>query len=263
MMNRLAYKMNYIWRIVATGICFIVFGIGGACLGYIILPIIKFTSNDAEHGKYRARYIIHLSFRLFVFMMGSLGLVSYKFKGFEKLNNDKGCLIVSNHPTLIDYVVIVSKLKRCDTIVKGRLWDNPFLKNVVRAANYIPNRQSEETFELIKSTLRKGNNLLIFPEVTRTTTQQPMISKRGAALISIRAQAPIRVLSIDCYPNTLTKQNKWYEVAKKKPIFAIEVGELIDPSKFLKDTDTLSITARRLTRYIKNTLEGGSDNGRF
>ena len=120
MMKRLAYKINYIWRIAATGLCFTFFGIGGAFLGGIILPVIKFTSSDAEQGKYRAQYIIHLSFRLFVFMMGAFGLLAYKFQNIDLLENDKGCLIISNHPTLIDYVVIVSKLKRCDTIVKKK-----------------------------------------------------------------------------------------------------------------------------------------------
>lgn len=262
MMKQINYYINYYWRVIATGICFSVFGLGGACLGYIILPIIKFTSKDLEQGKYRAQYMIHLSFRLFVFMMSRLGLVTYKFQRFDQLQNDKGCLIISNHPTLIDYVVIVSQLKCCDTIVKEKLWYNPFLKNVVRAANYIPNKQSDETFELIKSTLIKGNNILIFPEGTRTTPGEPMTLKRGAAQIAVRAKVPIRIVKISCEPSTLAKENKWYEVAKTKPIFVVEVGERIDSGEFLKNTKELSIAARRLTRYIKGIFVGENNNGK-
>lgn len=252
MIRKLYYAINYVWRIIATGILFIFFGIGGMCLGYIIMPLIGLTS-DPKRKKYRAQYAIHLTFRLFVLGMQWLGLANLTFKNFEALQHDKGCLFISNHPTLIDYVMIVSQLKRCDTIVKQKLWQNLFLKKVVQSAGYIPNVQSQETFERIKSTLCEGNNVLIFPEGTRTTPNKPLKLKRGAAQIAIRTQAPIRIITIHCTHSTLTKHSKWYHIPKEKLQFTLTVGALIDPRDF--STHIPSLAARQLTRHLKNILE--------
>lgn len=253
--NQLCYYINYLWRILATGLCFITFGIGGAILGYIIFPLIKISTSNPERKRYRAQYLIYLTFRFFIFLMDSLGLINFKFVNFDRLSEDKGCLIVSNHPTLIDYVAIVSKLKRCDNIVKEALWNNPFLKYVVQSADYIPNLQSEETFQLIKETLRNGNNILMFPEGTRSIPHQPLALKRGAAQIAIRTNSPLRVIKIDCYPSTLTKHNKWYKIASSKPKMTLTVGELIKPADFTKEGVAPSIAARHLTTYLKAIFE--------
>ena len=117
------------------------------------------------------------------------------------------------------------------------------------------NLQSEETFRLIKETLQKGNNLLMFPEGTRSIPGTPLLLKRGAAQIAIRASAPIRPIKIDCKPSTLTKHNKWYKVAKTKPIMTLEVGALVNPKDFLKNTELPSLAARHLTKYLTELLE--------
>ncbi len=91
MINRLLCKINYYWRIFATGVCFTFFGIGGAFLGCIVFPMLRLFMSDSEHRKHRAQYIIHLSFRLFVTMMGRFGLLTYQFKGFDTPNTAQDC----------------------------------------------------------------------------------------------------------------------------------------------------------------------------
>ena len=257
MIKAIFYDINYVWRVIATGLCFSIFGIGGLILGAVIIPVILLFIGEVHKKKAVAQHAISLSFRLFVFALSSTGLMIFKFEHLEKLKEDQGCLIIANHPTLIDYVVIVSKLSHCDTVVKEKLWHNPFMKHVIQSAGYIPNVQPEKTFEQIKETLSAGNNLLIFPEGTRTTPGEAIKLKRGAAQIVLREQCPIRVISISCLPSTLTKQNKWYQIPKIKPEFTLTVGERIDIENHIYDTSAPSLAARNLTRYFKKTLEMG------
>jgi 1-acyl-sn-glycerol-3-phosphate acyltransferase len=256
-MKQLFYYLNYIWRVLATGLCFACFGIGGLCLGYIIIPLAKLTTTNPKLKKFRAQHAISLSFKFFVFALHRLGLMSFEFKNFDLLENDKGVLIVSNHPTLIDYVVIISKLKYCNLIVKEQLWHNPFVKRVIQSAGYIPNLQSGKTLNSIKDTLIAGENALIFPEGTRTTPGQPLQLKRGSAQIAIRAKAPIRIIQINCDPSTLTKHTKWYKIPEKKSRYSLKVGDLINPDDFLKDTETPIAAAKHLTVHLKTILEKG------
>lgn len=245
MLKKLYYHLNYIWRVLITGELFIFFSTGAIFLVCIIIPVV---------GKRHAQPVISVAFRFFVFAMQRLGVARFEFSGIEKLQSDRGCIIVSNHPTLIDYVIIISKLKRCNTIVKEALWNNLFFKKLLQTAGYIPNKKFTEIFPLVEASLHAGDNLLIFPEGTRTTPNHPIKLQRGAAQIAIRTGAPIRVIKITCVPSTLTKGERWYNIPKQRPLFTLEVGERIDSRKFLRDTGAPSLAARYLTGHLQELL---------
>ena len=253
-------KINYIWRLVATGFCFFLFSFGGLLLGYIFIPFAIFVAKLFKLNKQKkhiAQFCIHLTFKFFTKTMSGLGLIQYRFMGFEKLKEDKGTLIIANHPTLIDYVSIISQLSYCDNIVKASLWQNHFIRRVISSADYIPNIDPEQTFHDIKKTLQSGHNLLIFPEGTRSIPNKPIQLKRGAAQIALRAGAPIRVIYLSCIPSTLAKNDKWYKIPPTKPVFTLIVQDIIDPNALLEECNQLpSVAARRLTKILEQQLQG-------
>ncbi|WP_440683591.1 lysophospholipid acyltransferase family protein [Cysteiniphilum halobium] len=259
----LLHKINYLWRLIATGFCFLLFAIGGLLLGYLIIPITLLIAkiiHSKQQKKHIAQFCIYLTFRFFTATMSCLGLIRYRFIGFEQLKQDKGTLIIANHPSLIDYVSIVSKLPFCDNIVKAELWHNKFVHRVISSAGYIPNINPEQTFSDIKATLHAGNNLLIFPEGTRSIPNTPIQLKRGAAQIAIRAQAPIRIIHLSCIPSTLAKNDKWYKIPARKPVFTLTVKNLIDTQTLLNECNQLpSVAARRLTKILQQQLQGHID----
>jgi len=257
MIKTILYYINYVWRVIATGFCFSLFSIGGLFLGAALIPLVLLFVRDKTMKKTVAQHIISLSFRLFVLLLSCTGLMSFRYRYLEKLKNDRGCLIIANHPTLIDYVLLVSKMKHCDTIVKEKLWHNFFLKYIIQSAGYIPNVHPEKTLKQIEASLASGNNLLIFPEGTRTTPGEAIQLKRGAAHIALRKKCPIRVVTITCIPSTLTRQTMWFQIPKTKPEFTLTVGDKIDIEKHFYDTMTPSLAARELTRYFKNIFEIG------
>ena len=70
--------------------------------------------------------------------MRVLGILTYRVEGAERLR-EPGRLIVANHPTLLDVVLLVSQMPEVDCIVKRGLWRNPFLRWPVSWAGYLPN----------------------------------------------------------------------------------------------------------------------------
>ena len=101
----------------------------------------------------------------------------------------RGTIIVANHPTILDYVLTASMLPEMDCLVKASLRHNFFLKHVIRAADYMSNDGSLETLEEITRRLEAGENILIFPEGTRTRAGVPMKLKRGVAHAALRTDA--------------------------------------------------------------------------
>ena len=76
-------KINYLWRLIATGFCFAVFGIGGLFMGCVIFPVIFLLPGGQGLETKRVRAVIRRGFRFFFGMMHFLGVLRYKVIGRE------------------------------------------------------------------------------------------------------------------------------------------------------------------------------------
>ena len=102
-------------------------------------------------------------------------MLDYRIDGAEILRQERGCLVVANHPTLIDYVLLASVMPETDCLVKSALLKNPFLGGVVRAADYLINSEAETLLPRCQQRLAQGDTILIFPEGTRTKPGYPYV----------------------------------------------------------------------------------------
>ncbi|MDW3124574.1 lysophospholipid acyltransferase family protein, partial [Vibrio sp. 1974] len=154
-------RLNQYWRVLATGFWFSVFGLGGLALSFIVIPTIRIFVSDQTEREYKVQGAIQYSFNTFCKLMKFSGAIDYEIIGADLLQQDRNCLIVANHPSLIDYVLIASQLNRCDCLVKSAIWSNPFMKHIVKAAGYIPNEAPDDLLALCEERFNKGNVLLI------------------------------------------------------------------------------------------------------
>lgn len=249
-----AQQCNKYWRVIATGSCFAIFGIGALCLTFIVFPLMTWTTRNQSQREMRVQLIIQQAFDLFCRTMKLTGAIDYRFDNVEQLQQERNCLIVANHPSLIDYVLIASHLPQCDCLVKAAIWHNPFMKGIVKAAGYIPNRDPESLLDDCSQRLNRGNVLLIFPEGTRTTPGQTSKLQRGAAQIAVRTQTDLRVVHVTVSPNFLTKQIKWYQVPDVKPFFHVEVKDKINVDEFIQNSDSPTTAARQLNRHLSSAI---------
>lgn len=247
-------KINKYWRIVATGFCFLLFGIGGLTLTFIVFPVLTFFIKNRASLELKVQKVIQISFFLFCETMRLTGALDYKIVGSEKLKQDKNCLIIANHPSLIDYVLITSQLKQCDCLVKEAIWRNPFMCGVVSSAGYIPNKDPETLLTSCAERLNKDHVLLIFPEGTRTTVGTASKLQRGAAQIAVKTKSDLRIVHITVDPVFLTKQSKWYQVPDTKPFFLVEVKDKIAITEFINSEESPSLTVRKLNRHLDSVL---------
>lgn len=125
-MKTLRKKLNYAWRVGATGFSFASFGLGGVAIGSIIAPLVNLSSSDAKIRQDRAQQVIRHSFKGFVEMMVKLGIMTYEIEGLEKLQQSRQELVIANHPTLVDVVVLIGLMEKANCVVKEALWSNPF-----------------------------------------------------------------------------------------------------------------------------------------
>jgi 1-acyl-sn-glycerol-3-phosphate acyltransferase len=244
-------RLNCAWRVVATGICFATFGIGGLLLRVLVFPALSLGIRERQRRTRAARDVIRHTFRSFVWMMRTFGVLRYEMIGLEKLNRG-GLLILANHPTLIDTVFLMAFVKNADCIVKGALWNNPFTGGPVRAAGYINNDQGLELVTACAASLAAGNNLIVFPEGTRTPASGLISLKRGAAHIAVRAGQPVTPVVIRCDPPTLGKGDKWWQVPPRLVQFRIEVMDDIAVWPYADGSNSDGLAARHLTDFLQS-----------
>ena len=237
---------SYLWRFLATSIGFILFGIGGLLIPLFLFPLSNCFIKSKPNRVLFARNTIRASFSLFVQFLKTCHVIDYKFIAFDKISLNKNTILVANHPSLLN----------CTCIVKGQLLHNFFLKNIVKAADYVPNNSSSDILiDLCKAKLSERDHLLIFPEGTRTTYPKPLKLQRGAANIALRTNRDIQLIHISLNAPLLTKEIKWYKVPPKKPTFILMAGDKIDISQYLNSNKSINIAARELTDRLENSLQ--------
>ncbi len=248
-------RLERFWRQCGTAMSFTLFGVGGLFMALFIFPVVNLVFRDRVRRSEFAQRTVHVSWKGFVWFMVALGVIEFETEGEDTLFNETGTLIIANHPSLIDVVLIMSLMKRTQCLVKPGVWNNPFMRGVIRATNYIPNLgDGEQVLNACVSALEAGNNLVIFPEGSRTVTGQRPKLKRGFANIAIRAHAPIRLVAVSCDPPTLRKGESWYQSPLRRPRFRVRVCDRVDTERFIQ-SEIPSRAARSLTTFVAGRLE--------
>jgi len=246
-MNRLAARINWLWRLAMTGFCFALFGVGGLLLSLVWFNLLLIVQRDRASRRRLARRSIAASFRFFLTVARGLGVLDYRIHNLDALRSDRGCLVVANHPTLIDYVILASVMPETDCLVKSALLRNPFVSGVIRAADYLINSEAEPLLAASQQRLAQGDTLLIFPEGTRTRFGEAISLQRGAANIAVR-----------CNSDLLDKKSRWYDVPPEKPVFTVDVRDRVNIDEFYDANEQEpALAARQLNRHLQHRLTSG------
>lgn len=115
----------------------------------------------------------------------------------------KSSVVVCNHLSYLDPLLLISVFKNQKTIVKGSLFGIPIFGWILKTSGYIP-ADSDAYSTLVTERLEKmghylagGGILFVFPEGTRSRDGRIGQMHRGAFRIANRWQAPLEVLTIE------------------------------------------------------------------
>src|SRR6476660_7165088 len=183
--------VNYYWRMLVTGACFLLFSSGGAVGSFTVFPALRLMPGGPGERERRVRWMICRFFGVMVALLRITGVMRLETQGLERLHRASGVLGLANHPSLLDVVVLLSAMPRATCVVKDEWWANPFIAGVVNAAGYIRNSEPEQVLEDCDRALGKGAAVIVFPEGTRTRPNEPLKFLRGAAHIALKSARPI------------------------------------------------------------------------
>ncbi|MGI6680328.1 MAG: lysophospholipid acyltransferase family protein [Bdellovibrionota bacterium] len=239
-------------------VSFICFGVGGLFIGIILFPILFIIIPYKKRQRVMVK-VVSVSWKLFVKLMSFFRLISVRIKNKERLSNLKGTVVVANHPSLIDIVLLIAIIPDAVCIVKGKLSKNFFVKHIVRAI-YIINDSPETFLTDGEDAIAQGFNVVIFPEGTRTSLGNEKENfknvklHRGFAQLAIRSEARILPIKISLSYRILAKEKKWYDVGDKTIKYTLDVLQPILLKESKKNVHSYAI---ELTEKVKEILFKG------
>jgi 1-acyl-sn-glycerol-3-phosphate acyltransferase len=252
--------VGYCIRWVGTATSFAWFGSGSFLLGVVVLPLLSLVIRNPDQRRQWARSVVGGAMKTFVGYMRFVGVLSYEIQGRENVDRSQAYLIIANHPSLIDVAFLLAQFPTADCIIKDRLLQNPFTRNLLRAADYISNTDPGALMDQSIARVKAGRSLILFPEGSRTVPGEPLAFKAGAAAIAVRSGCPCLPVLITCDPTTLTKSDRWYQVPARKVRFIISIqppvhtGQILDAGT--DDRHKIRFFNDFLEKYFTSRLAG-------
>ena len=239
-------------RIAGTGASFTFFGVGSLVLGLIAFPILAAVSGNETDRQMRMQRLIHHTFRAFEAFMKAVGVIAVSVPAPERFPKRGPCLVIANHPTLLDYVLLVAQMPQADVVVKKAYWSNPVTAGVVRGAGYIPNDTGEATVEECVRRIEAGRIVLLFPEGTRSPRGGLGRFQRGAAHVALATGGRALPVTVTCEPPGLMRGQPWYDVPERRMQYTFDAGE---PIVAAPDGEPRGRASRSLTAAYREHFE--------
>jgi 1-acyl-sn-glycerol-3-phosphate acyltransferase len=201
---------------------FAIFGLG-LCLFSFLAGMLP--SNQSQERFFQR--LIHYHFALFHGWCQITGTVRITYEGFGGIPSD-GCVIVANHPSLIDITCLLARIPEAVCIFKPAIRRNPVLGAAARRAGYLASDGGHELLRRATEKVEAGHNLIIFPEGTRTLPGSDIGPfKPGFVIIARRAGVPIQLIRVTTDSDVLTKGSSWWKLPRFPANVVLEAGPVI------------------------------------
>lgn len=148
-------------------------------------------------GRRLGRFMISWGFRLFLRILTIFCACRFDLSEIDRLRDEGPLIVAANHPSLLDAVMIVSRLPKAVCVMKATLMDNLLFGAAARLAGYIRNDVALKLILSGREELEEGAHLVIFPEGSRTINFPFDASSPSVGLIANRSKIDVQTLLIE------------------------------------------------------------------
>lgn len=222
----------------AVGITFTVFLFFVILATVILFPFDKKRTRAHAHCYWWSSAIIRLN-----------PFWTVKVSGLENIDHTKTYVIVANHQSLADIIIMYQTKMQFKWVAKESLFSLPVLGWCLRLCRHIHIARGElssikNVYRSARKWLVAGTSVLFFPEGTRSETGEMKEFQNGAFKLAIREKVPVLPILLEGTFNAISK-GSW--LFAPKVLVRIKVLPAIDTAS-LKTSDfaRLRDTARSM-----------------
>ena len=185
----------------------------------------------------------------------------------EKIPATGGCIIVANHVTKIDPLILAHMIYDHGRIprflAKEALFDLPLLGRIVRGTGQIPvprmTGDAKGAYDAAVRALHSGEVIVFYPEgtITRDPDLWPMRGKTGAARLALESGAPVIPVSHWGDQEVLPAYSSRLHLFPRKTV-TLKVGDPVDLADLLEgeiSAAKISVATNRIMAALTSLLE--------
>lgn len=194
-----------------------------------LCALVLYPLLPEAQGRRLGRAAIAHGYRLYFRVIRLFGFMTLDGSALDALHDEPGLVIVANHPSMLDAMLLVQHLPRATCVMKASLMRNPFLAAGAQLARYIPNDSPRAMIRCAVADLKRGGHLVMFPEGTRTTHSPLNPFQPGFALMAKLANVPIQTVFIDTSSPYLGKGWPLWKLPPLPVQFTVRLGRRFEP----------------------------------
>ena len=248
-------KFSPLWVLYEQMAMLFGFGLLGIlCLAWFPVALLFTYTIPKRHGSLLGRWAIMQGCRLYLFALSTFCACRFDLKAVDRLQIAPPTIISPNHPSLLDAILILSRLPNVVCVMKASLMVNPLLGAALRLARYIPNVGMAHIVKKSQHALKAGAHVLIFPEGTRTQHFPINPISPVVSLIAKRNHLPVQTLLIHYSSPYLAKSWPLFRKPTLPLLAQIQIGQRFEPN------DDLHAFTSELQTYFNNTVTMSEKN---
>ena len=205
--------------------------LGLMSIAWSALALLLYPLLPRATGRRVGRALIAYGYRIFWRIAAASGMLRLRAEVLDTLRDESGLIVVANHPSMLDALMLVARLPKSACIMKASLLHNPFLGPGARLARYIHNDAAYGMIQCAVKDLQDGGQLVLFPEGTRTTQWPVNRFHASFALIAKRAQVPVQAVFIDTRSPYLRKGWPLWRLPPLPIEFTVRMGPRFAPTQ--------------------------------
>jgi long-chain acyl-CoA synthetase len=174
---------------------------------------------------------------VFFFLLGriiyllALDRFHLKLRGLENLPEKGPYLICSNHQSFLDPLVLTSALpwrlfRMAFALGTSDIFGKGFMRRLARWLRVVvldPDANLVPAMRAGFYGLNQGRILILYPEGERSNDGKPTLFRKGAAILSIHAQAPIVPVAIEGFYEAWPRHKKFPRFADLQLVFGAPI----------------------------------------
>ena len=221
-------------------------------LVWSLLAGVLYRLLPRRRGMALGQRVMMLGFRGGLWLMRVTGLARFDLAELDGLPRQGPAVIACNHLSMLDAILVISRLPNAVCIAKAGLWDNPFLGGSVRLAGYIRNDAPLALIRAAARSLRDGRQLVVFPEGTRSDGGGLGRFKPGFAAMAKLAGVPVQTVFLSS--NTPYLRRGWR--LGRMPAFPLFYRARCG-RRIAVGGQPVKQAAEQIERYVAETLRQG------
>ena len=201
-------KKKYPWTFfgfLKSFFAFSYFIFGSVLLTILGMIFVKMNPFNKEKGKLIYHFIISKFTWSLMYIMGNV-----KKEIINPLNENFStpAVVICNHQSFLDILSTVMLHPKLILVTNKWVWNSPVFGAVVRMADFYPIAKGvENSIELLKSRVKQGYSVIVFPEGTRSVDGKIQRFHKGAFYLAEKLQLDILPIIIHGTGYTMSKND--------------------------------------------------------